>query len=59
MNAMLASGGYPWTVVRFERRQQYMAALEKASVEGDITGFTEFIAAEMKFDWTGISDGGK
>ncbi len=31
MNAMLASGGYPWTVVPFDKRYEYMAALEEAS----------------------------
>ena len=34
LNAMLASGGYNWTVVPVERRKEYMKALEKASVEG-------------------------
>lgn len=47
MNALLASGGYPWTVVRVSRRQQYMAALEEASVRGDILPLTRFIAEEM------------
>jgi hypothetical protein len=27
MNVMLASGGYPWTVIPLERRDDYMAAL--------------------------------
>lgn len=43
MNAMLASGGYPWTVIPVERRDEYMQALEKASVEQDIIPFTVFI----------------
>jgi len=47
MNTMLASGGYPWTVIRQERRSQYMVALEEASVEGKIGKFTEFIKEEM------------
>ena len=46
-NALLASGGYPWTVVRVSRRQQYMAAPEEASVRGDILPLTRFIAEEM------------
>ncbi len=33
MNAMLASGGYPWTVIRVELRDQYLSALESASVD--------------------------
>jgi len=44
MNAMLASGGYPWTVVPVERRHDYMAALEAASVRQDINPFSEFLA---------------
>jgi len=48
MNALLASGGYPWTVIRMKRRREYMAALERASVHGDIIPLTGFIAAEMK-----------
>ncbi len=30
MNAMLAAGGYQWTVVPVEDRSDYMAALETA-----------------------------
>lgn len=44
MNAMLASGRYPWTVVPVERRSEYMATLEAASVQGDIKPFAHFIA---------------
>jgi hypothetical protein len=47
MNAMLAAGGYPWTVIRVENRIGYLAALEDASVRHDIAPFTEFAAAEM------------
>lgn len=47
MNAMLASGGYPWTVIRMARRAQYMAALEAASVEGQIQPLATFIAEEL------------
>src|SRR6185369_4822347 len=28
MNLMMASGGYPWTIVPLERRKAYMSALE-------------------------------
>ena len=48
MNAMLAYGGYPWTVIRIEQRSEYMAALEAASSRGEINLFTEFIANSMK-----------
>lgn len=44
MNTMLASGGYPWTIVPVEERNEYMAALEEASVGGNIGPFTEFLA---------------
>ena len=44
MNTMLASGGYPWTVIPVERRDEYMKSLETASVTGDIRPFSEFIA---------------
>jgi len=43
MNVMLASAGYPWTVVPFQRRRSYMSALEKASVGQDIVPFTKFL----------------
>lgn len=43
MNVMLASGGYPWTVIPVEERETYMKALETASVEEDIESFAKFI----------------
>jgi hypothetical protein len=43
MNVMLAAGGYPWTIVPLEKRDTYMAALESASVEQDITPFASFL----------------
>jgi hypothetical protein len=47
LNTMLASGGYPWTVIRVECRADYMTALEEASVRHDIRPFTRFVMAEM------------
>ena len=44
MNVMLASGGYPWTVIPLETRNDYMAALEEASVRKDIEPFSRFLA---------------
>ena len=41
---MLASGGYPWTVVRVEHRDTYLAALQSASVAQDIEPFARFVA---------------
>ena len=43
MNVMMAAAGLPWTVIRLERRDGYMASLEKASVEGDIAPFAAFV----------------
>lgn len=47
MNLMLASGGYPWTVIRLESRDAYMSGLEQASVAGNITPFAQLVANEM------------
>ena len=44
MNAMAASGGYSWLVVPVEKRDEYMSALEAASVNQDIVPFTQFLA---------------
>ena len=44
LNAMLASGGYPWTVIPVEQRNIYMEALEEASVERNIEPFAKFLA---------------
>jgi fido (protein-threonine AMPylation protein) len=44
MNVMLASGGYPWTIVPLDRRKDYMAALESASVRQDIKPFARFLS---------------
>jgi Fic family protein len=43
MNAMLASGGYPWTVIHVDDRAEYMAALDQASAEGNIQPFAHFV----------------
>ena len=48
MNLMLASGGYPWTVVPVERRAEYMQVLETASVKQDIVPFTQFLASLLE-----------
>src|SRR5574344_826964 len=45
MNTMLASGGYDWLIIPVEKRDEYMVALEKASVEGDIKPFAEFLSS--------------
>jgi len=49
MNAMLASGGYPWTVIRIEDRTPYLAALDSASIEANIGPFAAFIAQRVRW----------
>ncbi len=53
MNAMLASGGYPWTVVPLEGRNDYMVALEEASVNQNIKPFAEFLATLVRAGMAG------
>jgi fido (protein-threonine AMPylation protein) len=48
MNAMMAAGGYPWTIIPIEKRQGYMAALESASVDQDIKPFSRLLAQLVK-----------
>lgn len=48
MNAMFASGGYPWTIVHMKNRKDYLSALEAASAHNNIKPFAEFIAKEMR-----------
>ncbi len=48
MNTMLASGGYPWTIIPVEERNNYMNSLEKASVDMDIRPFTLYISKLVK-----------
>ena len=51
MNLMMASGGYPWTIVRMARRKQYLDALEVASADQNIKPFAKLIREEMSVDW--------
>ncbi len=48
MNAMLASGGYPWTVIHVEDRAAYLAALDRASIDMNIQPFAKFVASAMR-----------
>lgn len=48
MNLMLASGGYPWTVIRLEDRASYLRALDCASLEQDIQPFAQLIAERVQ-----------
>lgn len=44
MNAMLASGGFSWTVIRVEWRAKYLAALDAASARGEIAPLASLLA---------------
>lgn len=44
MNVMLASGGFPWTVIPLSRRSEYMNALERASVDNNIKPWAKLLA---------------
>lgn len=48
MNTLLVTAGLPWTVIPVERRSSYMTALEKASIDGDISDFAQFIFSLIK-----------
>ena len=47
MNAMLASGGYPWTIVRVEDRTRHLRALDSASIDLDIEPFASLLAERL------------
>lgn len=57
MNAMLASGGYPWTVVRGEDRRAYLAGLEEASGNMNVKPFAAFLAEQVKWSFEQASSG--
>lgn len=44
MNLMLATGGWPWTVVTMDIREEYMRALDAASSDLDIKPFTRLMS---------------
>lgn len=48
MNALLAAGGYPWTIIQVADRDEYLATLETASVASDVRPFARFVANQMK-----------
>lgn len=49
MNVLLASGGYPWTVVRVEDRAEYLQALDRASIDVDAKPFASFSAERVRW----------
>lgn len=48
MNVLLASGGYPWVVIRVEDRREYLASLDCASLQVDAKPFASFIAKHIR-----------
>jgi hypothetical protein len=48
MNTMMASGGYPWTVIPVNERTAYVNALESASVGDDIAPFATFLGGLVR-----------
>jgi len=48
MNLMMASGGYPWTVIPIEDRKVYIEALEKVSVSEDTVPIRDFLCGLVK-----------
>ena len=48
LNTMLASGGYPWSIVQVKRRNEYINALEAVHTTSDIKPFVCFIIEEMQ-----------
>jgi hypothetical protein len=59
MNTLLATGGYPWTVIRVEDRDGYLSALERASVDGDFNPFARFVAKQMSLSSTTVGERAK
>lgn len=48
MNFLLVAAGFPWTVVRHERRALYFGALEKAHIDFDAEELSRFLREEME-----------
>jgi len=48
-NVMLASGGYPWTVIRVEDRDAYLGTLDRASIDMNIRPFSTFVAQRVRW----------
>ncbi|MGQ3889668.1 Fic family protein [Legionella sp. CNM-1927-20] len=45
MNVMMAAGHYPWTIIPVDRRNEYMKALEQASIQQNVIPFCKFLAS--------------
>ena len=40
---------YPWTVIRVEDRDEYLRALDRASIDLDIAPFAKYVAGRVKW----------
>lgn len=49
MNVMLAAGGYPWTVIRVEDRDEYLEALDRASINLEVGPFASYVARRVRW----------
>jgi fido (protein-threonine AMPylation protein) len=56
MNATLASGGFPWTVVRVEDRKRYLSALDSASIDLNIVPFAKFLAERVAWSVSQLNE---
>ena len=43
MNVLFVTSHYPWRIITVDERAAYMAALEKASIEGEISDFAKLV----------------
>ncbi len=59
MNALLAAGGYPWTIIQVDDRNEYLATLETASVASDVRPFARFVAKQMQRTGVLVAKSGK
>lgn len=55
MNALLVSGGFDWTVIQIADRPEYMAALDRASVEQRLDHFTDLVVRCMARPAAGVA----
>lgn len=48
MNVMLASGGYPWTIIRTEDRKLYLDVMQTACVDQDFDPYARFLGDRVR-----------
>lgn len=48
MNVMLASGGYPWTIIRTEDRKLYLDVMQTACVDQDFHSYARFLGDRVR-----------